>query len=50
MIGVVSASDKGKQKTVGPGGVIFEQYLKQSDVRGSKSIRRCPKESLVANS
>ena len=50
MIGEVSALDKGNQKFVGPGRMIFEQYLKQSDVQGSKSIRRCPKESRVANS
>ena len=48
MIGVVSALDEAKYKTVGPGRVIFEQNLKQSVVRGSKSIRRCPKESHVA--
>ena len=35
---------------VGPGRVIFEQFLKQSDVTGSMSTGRCPKCSLVADS
>ena len=29
---------------------MFEQYLRQSDVRGSKPISRCPKVSFVARS
>ena len=48
VIGVFSALETAK-KTAEKGRVKFEQYLKQSDVRGSKLIRRCPKESLVAN-
>ena len=29
---------------------MFEQYLRQSDLRGSKSITSCPKLSFVASS
>ena len=47
---VTSASSNGNKKIDGPGGTMFEQYLKQSDVRGSKSINRCPKLSFVASS
>ena len=40
----------GNQKIDGPGGIMFEPYRKQSDVRGSKSINRCPYVSFVASS
>ena len=50
MIGVTSDSSNGKKKIDGPGGIMFEQYLRQSDVRGSKSINRCPKLPFVASS
>ena len=49
-MGVTSALSNGKYKIDGPGGIMFEQYLRQSDVRGSKSINRCPKLSFVASS
>ena len=47
---VTSASPNSNKKIDGPGGTMFEQYLRQSDVRGSKSINRCPKLSFVASS
>ena len=47
---VISALSNGKKKIVGPGAIMFEQYLRQSDVLGSKSINRCPKLSFVASS
>ena len=47
---VTSASPNGNKKIDGPVGTMFEQYLRQSDVRGSKSINRCPKLSFVASS
>ena len=49
-MGLTSALSNGKSKNDGPGGFMFEQYLRQSDVRGSKSTYRFPKLSFVASS
>ena len=49
-MGVTSALSNGKKKIDETGGIMFEQYLRQSDVRGFKSINRCPKLSFVASS
>ena len=48
---MVDTSDllNGKYKNDGPVVTMSEQYLRQFDVRGSKSITRCPKLSFIAS-